>query len=217
MTSYLVILTAFLFMFPVDRMTALEKLPEKYIVSYGKPDASKKIVKYYTFMCPHCVALFRKEFKEINEKFVEKELISYSFHPVPKDLLTVSAMDCLEKLEGSKKQAFLEVMLEEVDTENSEYSLGIMKKAMEILGTSIPNLGEKNYMSETNAFKDAFKFISQDESISAVPSVEVNGKLYEREIPDLEFLKTVIGEINRKSEETTISPASVGNILGGLQ
>ena len=32
-------------------------------------------------------------------------------------------------------------------------------------------------------------FIAQDECLSAVPAVEVNGKLYPREVPDLGFFE----------------------------
>jgi Thioredoxin len=172
---------------------AMDKLDNKYLVSYGDPESSVKVIKYYSFMCPYCLALYRQEFESIKAKYIENGSISYTFHPVPKDLLTVCAMDCLEKLSEAKKKAFLEVMLEEVDLENIEYSINLMKKAAEVLGSPIPNLSEKEYLQETRAFKDAFTFLSQDaEIVSAVPSAEINGKLLPKEVPDLEFLQKAI-------------------------
>lgn len=174
---------------------SMEKIDSRYLVSYGDQNASIKVVKYYSFMCPHCLELFRREFAEVKSRYLETNAIEYTFHPVPKDLLTVCAMDCLDKLSAVHKKAFLEVMLEEIDIENSEFSIGLMKKAMEILEHPIPQLSEKDYLQNTQAFKDAFAFLSQEEVISAVPTVEVNGRLFPKEIPNIKFIDRVVQEL----------------------
>lgn len=183
----------FIILMRAFNLSSLEKLDDKYLVYYGSEDASLQIVKYYSFMCPHCVELFRRDFTKIKSTHVDTQDIQYIFHPVPKDLLTVCAMDCFEKLNNLQKRAFLEVMLEEIDLGNIDFSINLMKRAMEVLGMTVSRLNEQEYLQNTKAFQEAFLFISQDgETISAVPTVEINGKLYAEEIPDFEFIHRMV-------------------------
>ncbi len=177
----------------VGKVAALEKLPDSYLVTYGNPQAAIKITEFFSFQCPHCLGLFKKEFKLLKEQFLDTNQIHFTFHPVPTDLSTLRAMDCLAKLSPLKKRAFLEVILEEIDGESPEVSLALMKLAMEVFSNAIPRLDEREYLEETQTFEDAFRFLSQAEKIVAVPTVEVNGKLYQDEIPTLSFLETLIG------------------------
>ena len=183
-------------------LVSAEKLADKYLVSYGKEEARIKVVQYFSFMCPYCLELYRREFEKVKLQYIEQGTISYTFHPVPKDLLTVCAMLCLEKLNGVKRKAFLEVMLSEVDLDNIDYSIAMMKKAMEVLESPIPRLHEKDYLETTSAFKDAFAFVKgQGNSINNVPTSEINGRLFPEDIPDLEFLKKKIDEIQIRGEK----------------
>lgn len=171
---------------------SFEKLNESYLVSYGSSEAKAKVVQYFSFMCPYCLELYRREFETIKLKYIESNSLAYTFHPVPKDILTVCAMDCLGRLNPIQKQAFLEVMLEEIDLEDTDYSIGLMKQAMEILGAPVPKLNDKSYLKDTKAFKEAFLFLSQDETILAVPAIEVDGKLYPKDVPDISFLEKTV-------------------------
>ncbi len=170
----------------------LEKLSEPYLVTYGDLTSGIKITSYFSFKCPHCVELFRREFKDIKSQYIESKKISFTFHPVPMDLLTVQAMACLERLSDEKKKIFLEAILEELDIDDQEFSSILMEKAMEILGDPVPNLRERSYLSQTTAFNAAFKFLKQEEEIVALPAVEVNGRLYSEEIPDKDFIEGVL-------------------------
>lgn len=85
------------------KLMAFEKLPDPYLVQYGNPQAPLNIVQYFSFTCPHCIALFRKQFQHIKEDYIETEKISWVFHPVPMDLLTLQGMDCLSKLSEREK------------------------------------------------------------------------------------------------------------------
>jgi hypothetical protein len=171
---------------------SFEKLNDKYLVSYGNSKAKTKALQYFSFMCPFCLELYQQEFETVKLKYIETNAIDYTFHPVPKDLLTVCAMDCLEKLNPVQKIAFLEVMLEEIDVEDVDFSIGLMKQAMEILGVPVKRLNEKSYLQETKAFKDAFLFLSQEETISGVPTIELDGKLYPNDVPNLIFLEKIL-------------------------
>lgn len=170
---------------------AMEKLDATYLVSYGKASAPMSVEIYFSCMCPYCIELYKRDFQKIKTHYIDKELISYTFHPVPKDLLTVWAMECLAKLNEGQKQAFLECMLEEMDISNTDFSIGLMQKAMEVLGVSLPNLGKREFLENSSAFNDAFLFLSQEKTISVVPTAEINGR-YSSEIPDFEFISNTI-------------------------
>lgn len=73
--------------------------------------------------------------------------------------------------------------------DDANLSLIYMQKAMEIFDKSLPDLKEKEYLSKTRAFQDAFQFLKQKEKIDAVPTVEINGELFLREIPSQEFIE----------------------------
>lgn len=177
-----------------SNLYGLEKLPEAYLVSYGDPNAPIKVTHYFSFTCPHCVALYREEFKELQSKYVDSGKVLLTFHPVPMDLLTVRGMHCLEKLSLKEKKVFLEALLEELIIDNAELSSTLMVKAMELLGKPIPQLMEKNYLQETDAFKNAFQFLKQDEKVIAVPTIEVNGKIYPKEVPDKDFFEHLMSQ-----------------------
>lgn len=56
-----------------SQASAFEKLNDKYLVSYGDPKAPMQIVEYFSFQCPHCLSLFRKDFKRIEEAFIDSK------------------------------------------------------------------------------------------------------------------------------------------------
>ena len=167
----------------------LEKLSSDYFITFGGPESKVQIVQYFSFMCPHCLGLFRKDFQEIKREYINNEKVCWVFHPVPMDLLTVQAMDCLEKLSEKEKRIFLTAILEVMPLDDSTFSLSYMQKAMEIFNKPLPDLKEKEYLSKTRAFQDAFQFLKQKEKIDAVPAIEINGKLFLREIPSQEFIE----------------------------
>lgn len=185
------ILLFFVIVLPIN-LLAFEKLSDDYCVYYGNKDSDVTIIQYYSFTCPHCVTLFRKEFQKIKEAYIDTQQVNWVFHPIPVDLLTVQGMECLSKLEGREKRIFLEAMLEELIIEQPKVSATLMQKGMEVLGKPIPDLQEKRYLAETGAFNDAFLFLKQDNLIEAVPAAEVNGVLYPGQVPDYEFIERVI-------------------------
>ena len=191
---YLVVLIGFLSV----KGDAFEKLPEAYLVSYGDPHAKIQITHFFSFTCPNCVALYREEFSDLKRDYVDSGKVHLTFHPVPMDLLTVQGMHCLEKLSPKEKKIFLEALLEELIIDNPEFSTRLMIKAMDLLDKPTPLLQDRKYLEETAAFTDAFKFLKQEEKIVAVPTVEVNGTIYAKEVPDKHFIEAII----KKSGET---------------
>lgn len=151
-----------------------------------------KVVEYFSFHCPHCIALFRKDFSKIRSDILEKEGVYWEFHPVPLDMVTVQAMACLSKLSDTQKQLFLEVILEESDLENPLLTTVLMKKAMEVFKVPLPDLEEKEFLTNQEAFQEAFEFIQQEDIVEAIPSVEINGTLYQDEVPEYSFIKNQI-------------------------
>lgn len=170
---------------------SFERLHEKYLVTFGDPEAPLKVTEYYSFQCPHCIALFRKDFKKIQEEYIHSKNIYWTFHPIPADLLTVQGLVCLSQLNEDQKRLYLEAILEEAEIADPNITALMMIKAMELFGKPLPKLQEENFLQNAEAFRDAFEFLTQGEEISAVPTIEVNAKLFPNEIPTLDFIKTI--------------------------
>lgn len=173
-------------------VSSFEPLPSNYTVTFGNTDAKTKIVEYFSFTCPHCLSIYRKDFARIKEKYIDCGKVTWIFHPVPMDKLTVQAMDCLSKLSEKDKQIFLEAILDIIPEDES--AVLYLEKAMELFESPITRLQEKNYLSKTKAFQDAFLFIKQEDKVSALPTVSINGKLYLQEVPDFAFIDKKLKE-----------------------
>ncbi|WP_068470638.1 thioredoxin domain-containing protein [Candidatus Protochlamydia phocaeensis] len=181
---------------------AIERLNEEYLISYGDPNARVQVVHYFSFLCPNCISLFQREFSEIKAKFLDTKKVHWIFHPVPMDVLTFQGMVCLQKLTPKEKRIFLEAILEETALEDPTLSAIMMEKAMEVFNKPIPNLQDKTYLSSIPAFKDAYSFVTQQEKILAIPTVEINGKLYSKDIPEVEFIELKLKELGEVKDES---------------
>ncbi len=179
-------------------LTAFDKLSDDYCVYYGNRDAQITITQYFSFTCPHCVALFRKEFNRVKEEFLNSKRVCWIFHPVPMDLLTVQGMECLKQLDEREKKIFLEAILEELVIENPKLSAVFMQKSMEILDKPIEKLQEKAYLSTTDTFEDAFLFLKQESVLKAVPAIEINDRFFAGQVPEIKFIQTEIQKLEEK-------------------
>ena len=201
MKKLLLILLVFTAAHPIF---SIDKLKENYLITFGDSQARIKIIEYFSFACPHCINHFRKDFPTIKNKYLDQKEMYWIFHPVPMDLLTVQAMDCLEKLSEKEKRIFLEVILTELIIDESALSCLLMKKAMEVFGKPISQLEDKTYLSNTKAFQDAFNFLKQEEKVEALPTVEIDGKIFHRELPDAAFIDSQVNKylIREQKNET---------------
>lgn len=163
-----------------------EKLEDSYLVTFGDPEAPKTIIEYFSFQCPHCLKIYREDFAEIKAKYIDTRQVFWIFHPIPMDKVTVQAMDCLSKLNQNEKRIFLQSILDCISQDGS--AVLYLIKAMEVFEKPIPDLQEKSYISKTDAFQDAFSFIKQEDKITAIPTLEINGRLYLKDIPDFSFV-----------------------------
>jgi len=165
-----------------------EKLSSDYLIIFGNPEAPVKIVQYFSFTCPHCLSIYRDDFKTIKSKYIDTNQVTWTYHPVPMDFLTVQAMDCLEKLSDREKRIFLESIMDVMPLDDAKLTVCYMEKAMELFEKPIKHLAEKDYLSKARAFQDAFLFIKQPDKINAVPTLEINDKLFLNDVPDIAFI-----------------------------
>lgn len=168
------------FLFP-NFMSAQEKLEDKYLVSFGDSEAEVTVTEYFSLSCAHCIHLFNRDFQKIKEDYIETGILRWDFHVVPLTEVDVWAMICMENLNESEKRVFLESTLAEFENVNKEMACALMKKAMEFFKTPIPQIGQSDYLSQSDAFKKAFVFIQQNE-VESLPSIEIDGELF-AEIP----------------------------------
>lgn len=182
------------------KVSAVEKLPSEYLVSYGQEGAPIEIVQFYSLSCPHCLQLFNHDFPLIKQEFIEKGRLRYVFHPAPMDLSTVQFMCCLEKLGEEEKRLLLSVLFEELSLDNPEFNIILMKKAMELLGKPIEELHVDEYIKNSQAFENASRFVLQDDKVKVIPSILVGQKLLDK-VPDYPFITTIINRFIEKDSE----------------
>jgi protein-disulfide isomerase len=172
---------------------SLDQLDEKYLIHFGDAQSPVKITQYFSLTCPHCLSLFKDEFEDLKKKYIETKEVYWIFHPVPLDTLTIQAMECLSHLSKKQKVIFLEVLLDTIQqADEDEVVIFLMQEAMKIFKHPIEELADKAYMTKTQSFEDAFEFIKQKDGIHAVPSVEINGILFRKDIPDKSFIERQI-------------------------
>ncbi len=177
-----------------------EKLPMKYCISYGFEKAEIQITEYFSFGCPQCIQLFKEDFFALKEKYCDSDKILYIFHPDPADILTIQAMICLEKLSNERKKLFLETVLVELEKVDLTVGAKFMQKAMEVFKIPIAMLDNHEYIKKTSAFKDAFNYLSQPRFIKGVPSIEVNGEVFDN-LPNKKFIEEKIRNIERSKKQ----------------
>lgn len=169
---------------------SFEKLDEKYLILFGDTQAPIKIIQYFSMTCPHCLEMFKKDFKVIKEKYLDTNKVAWTFHPVPLDSLTIQMMDCLSKLNLKQKRILLEALLDTVQVQdNAEVVLFLMKEAMITFNCPMSDLDDEKYIIKTQSFLDAYNFIRQEDRIEAVPAVECDGVLYRKDIPNQSFIE----------------------------
>jgi hypothetical protein len=168
-----------------------EKLDSKYCVQYGNKNAPIKVVEFFSFLCPHCIDLFQKDFFTIKKLLIDTGQVFFEFHPVPQDLSTVQSIICLGELTSEEKRLFLEEIFEEADSNDPELMSKLMKTAMNVFKKPIPDLDNPSYLQDHPTFEIAFNFIKQGH-ITAVPTVEINGQLYIDNVPSFTFLQSFV-------------------------
>ncbi|MCB1076138.1 MAG: thioredoxin domain-containing protein [Simkania sp.] len=177
-----------------------QKLPSAYTISYGDPQAPIHVVEYFSFSCPQCLALLKKEFPHVQEKYINPGKVYWSFHPDPADLLTLQAMICLETLSQGDKQ----LLLEETARHLKPHSLGkgcfLLQEIMKGLGKPLPDLYDLKWIEKTQAFQKAYTYLSQKQVPSDLPTVEINGILYEN-FPTLSFLSRQLSHPAHQGEK----------------
>lgn len=175
-------------------LLGVEKLPLKYQISYGETSAPIKITEYFSLSCPKCLKSFQKDFKVVQEKYIKTHQVQWTFHLNPADLLTLQAMLCLEKLSPSEKSIFFEVLIENL--ENLSQGTTLMKITMEALGKPMPHLEDVEDLKKQPLFLIAFNYLKQPGIVQELPTVEINGTIYD-EYPHLKFIEKKISSLQK--------------------
>ncbi len=176
-----------------------EKLDSKYCIQYGNPDAESKAVEYFSLSCPKCMEFFIKEFPAIKEKHIDTGSLFWSFHPDPADLLTLQAMVCLGRLPQEQKAPFLEALMENLaKLRGKGHGCQLMQAAMEVFHDPLPELEQLDFLKNTEAFEKAYRFVTQKDALTVIPSVEIDGIFY-KEPPSALLINAHIKTLERSS------------------
>lgn len=169
------------------------KLDLKYCITYGDPQAPVHVTEFFSFQCPRCIGLFKSDFENIKKDFIDTGKIHFQFHPIPQDLPTAQALICFENLTESEKQVFLEVVFEEAIYSDPDFTTQLMMAAMNAFKKPIPQLANREFVQNHKVFEEIFYFIKQ-EKILAVPTIEINGQILANEIPNYQFIQSLVDE-----------------------
>lgn len=167
-----------------------QKLSGKYCIEYGNRDAPVHITEFFSFQCAYCIQLFRNDFEKIKEEWIDTGKVHFTFHPVPMDLTTFRALICMERLEEKEKRLFLEVIFEEAEPQDAELMAKFMMTAMNVFEKPV-DLTDQEFLHKHPIFHELLPFIQQ-EKVLAVPAVEINNRLFAKEIPSHSFIKAFI-------------------------
>ena len=109
-------------------------------------------------------------------------------------------MICLETLSQGDKQ----LLLEETARHLKPHSLGkgcfLLQEIMKGLGKPLPDLYDLKWIEKTQAFQKAYTYLSQKQVPSDLPTVEINGILYEN-FPTLSFLSRQLSHPAHQGEK----------------
>ena len=184
---------ACLFTFIAGSLGAMEKLPDSYVVRFGLAESPNTVVEYISVGCPTCHRLFKEDYQDVVEKILIPKKASWIFHLVPDDLLSCQLALCLNALEGKeldKRNLFGEVMRRcgPDYASNVRIAQKLMKQALQEHGIDTKFIDDLETLKGDKRIKTIFAYLSQEDAIRDVPTVEINGKVYE-EIPSYRFVK----------------------------
>ncbi|MBX9744365.1 MAG: DsbA family protein [Chlamydiales bacterium] len=167
---------------------SFEKLPFSYQIAYGNPDAPFKVVEYFSFTCPKCLKLIKEDFEVLKESYINPGKVYWVFHPDPADKLTLQALICLRKLNDSQKKLFFETVSKNLDQKSLQVGCQVMQAVMDYFELPLPELGKASFWESTEEFQLAFTFLRQEDMITSVPTIEINGQIFD-EFPSRRFLE----------------------------
>lgn len=174
--------------------SSFEKLPSAYTVSYGDQSAPIHMTEYFSFSCPKCLEFIRRDFPTIQSKYIDTGKVYWTFHPDPADILTLQAMICFELLDNLEKQNLIEKLAGEIRLRPFKKACFRMQEEMNAIGKPIPILHDLFFLEKTEAFNRAYAYLKQSDVPSELPTVEVNGRLYQ-EFPSVEWIDRILMDL----------------------
>lgn len=174
--------------------SSFEKLGSTYTVSYGDERAPIHITEYFSFSCPKCLEFIRRDFPTIQSKYIDTGKVYWTFHPDPADILTLQAMVCFERLDNLEKQSLIEKLAGEIRLRSIKKACFKMQEEMNALGKPIPTLQDLSFLEKAEAFNRAYAYLKQPHVPSELPTVEVNGRLYQ-EFPSREWIDRILMDL----------------------
>lgn len=175
------------FLIPLT-LYSFEKLDTKYQVTYGSSEAKVKMTEYFSFVCPKCIKFIKEDFPSFKKKYIDTGHVQWSFHPDPADLITLRAMICLEKLSEEQKQPFLALSIAHISEGDPLQTALLMKQLLQSCDHSLPELDQMEFLEKSAAFEAAYSYLKQKDTVAAVPTIEIDGIVYQ-EFPSVKFLE----------------------------
>jgi len=177
-----------------EELPSFDKLPFTYTISYGEKSAPIHITEYFSFSCPKCLEFIRKDFPAIQSAYIDTGKVYWTFHPDPADILTLQGMVCFELLKESEKQGLLEMLSKEIRGCRVKQACFKLQEKMKALGRPLSRLHDLSYLEKTEAFRMAFSYLKQPNVPAELPTIEINGALYQ-EFPSMEWIHQTLMDL----------------------
>ncbi len=170
---------------------SFNKLPCEYTISFGSPEAPIHVVEYFSLGCQKCVAFIRKDFPNLQSMYIEPKEVFWTFHPDPADLLTLQAMVCLKNLTPQEKQLFLMKVASTISPHSSKRDAEKLEKILLSMDQVVPPIRDLAFIEKSDAFHEAYAYLQQESAPTELPTVEINGLLYQ-EFPSVQWIQKTI-------------------------
>ena len=174
--------------------SSFEKLPSTYTISYGDQNAPIHMTDYFSFSCPKCLEFIRRDFPTIQSKYIDTGKVYWTFHPDPADILTLQLIVCFEILDNLEKQSLIEKLAGEIRVRPFKKACFKMQKEMDAFGKALPLLHDLAFLEKTEAFNRAYAYLKQPDVPSELPTIEVNGAIYQ-EFPSREWIDRTLMDL----------------------
>jgi protein-disulfide isomerase len=179
--------------------SSFTKIGPEYQITYGKTTAPIHVVEYFSLSCPKCFEIYEADFAYFKTQYIDRDVITWTFHPDPADLLTLQLMVCLEKLPEKKRKLFFETFMDIYLDADQVHGKQILQLTMQAFEEPMFDLNDIEKLKTTSAYKASVQFLKQNDVLENVPTIEINGTIYD-DYPNRKFIKEILQNTTLKSK-----------------
>lgn len=178
-------------------------------ITIGQPQAPVQIQMYFSLTCTHCKEFMENSFPTIKERFIDRGLVSFSFHDFPTDPIALDAAKIARCLGPNSYLKIVQALLK--DQEKWATEKGFEEKILPLAeqqGISADSCKKclKNDQLEKDILRDCLS-VRQAHKIDYAPAFFINGKLFEDEVT-VHVIEKIVAEKSAIASNNQQKPAA---------